>query len=159
MLLDACVPMTIALLCLAAAEIDFLQEYERMMVHQVVALVFHTHAPELHLQHVARLTALTSLTLRESNVGESDVSSLILLHRLAHLNTLDLSGFRRICADFQQLQSLRKLVLKACGTSSCDLTSCTQITSLAILCVPQRIQLPSGSRVQLQHLSISALRS
>ena len=61
--------------------------------------------------------------------------------------------------DLQQLQSLRKLVLNACGTSICDLSSCTQITSLAItlfLSLPQHILLPTGSSVQLQHLSFSA---
>ena len=59
-------------------------------------------------------------------------------------------------------------MLRFCWTDFCDLISCAQLTSLAIiwdlqaaqqdigLCKPRCLWLPTGSNVQLQHLNISA---
>ena len=60
------------------------------------------------------------------------------------------------------------LCLGKCHTDFCDLTSCTQLKSLIItwdlrqaldigLRKPRRLWLPTGSNVQLQHLSVSAV--
>ena len=144
---------------LAAAGFDFAQEFEGLLVNKLVAV--HTWAQELHLQHVAKMTHLTSLTLRGGypDATGSAGNCLTLLQSLAELHTLDLMGVRQAAAGFQQLHSLRELSLVRCKTDPCDLSSCTQITSLALTwswSLPQRIMLPSSSNVQLQHLSISA---
>ena len=149
---------------LAAAGFEILQQFEGLFVNKLVALTFDTQAPELHLQHVAKMIHLTSLKLRGSNHDEEGSvkcsgSSLTLLQSLAALHTLDLFSFKEPVVSFQQLHALRKLSLGICETNVCDLTDGTQITSLTLnwwWSLPQRILLPSGSSVQLQHLSISA---
>lgn len=148
---------------LGAADFEFLQEIEKLMVSQLVALTFVTPTPELHLPYIANMTHLTSLTLKGRVYDEEgDVeclgSSLTLLQSLAALQTLDLFGFKQPVLSFQHLQSLRKLSLEVCENDVCDLTSGTQITSLALTwyrSLPLRILLPAGSSVQLQRLSIS----
>lgn len=115
---------------LDAADFEFLQELERLLVNQLVALTFATGTPELHLQYLAKMTHLTALTLRGCIYDVDGVvrclgSSLTLLKSLAALHTLDLFGFKEPVVSVQQLQSLRQLSLNLCETDVCDLTNGT----------------------------------
>ena len=151
-------------MCLAAAGFAFLQEYEELLVNKLVVLHFQTELPDLH--RVAKMTNLTYLTLRGSN-KDGDRSKgppgneLTLLHSLTGLHTLDIFGFQQLhLLDFQRLGSLRKLCLGTDHTGICDVSSCTQLTSLAISWEgnpPKHVLLPAGSNVQLRHLLVSAV--
>ena len=119
------------------------------------------------------MTHLTSLTLtgktgRAATRPSLNKLALLQLQPLAKLHTLTLYGFKEPDLDVQWLQSLRTLCLGDCHTDFCDLTNCTQLASLTItwdlrqaldigLRKPRRLWLPSGSNVQLQHLSVSAV--
>lgn len=123
---------------------------------------------------VAKMTHLTFLTLTgDGNGGTNKMPSLNKLtlqhiRVLANLRTLTLVCFKEPDLDLQWLQPLRSLVLGARHTHLCDLTTCTQLTSLAItwdlhrprdigMRKPRRLLLPTGSSVQLQQLSVSAV--
>ena len=164
-------------LALAAAGFGFLQECADMLVNTLVVLHFETDEPELHLQLLDKMTCLTSLSLGGQHTYNDDQDEqgwtagdkLTLLHSLANLHTLDLFIFLEPNLNLERLQSLRKLSIAKCHIDFCDMTSCTQLTSLAItwdlrkgstdigVRQPRRLLLPTGSNVQLQHLSISAV--
>lgn len=150
-------------LCLGAAGFAFLQECEELLVNTLVALDFETEAPELHLQQMFRMTRLASLSLRGNITADMELPAgdrLTLLHSLADLCSLDLQDFRiqQPNMDIQELRSLLNLSSSVCLADSCDLTSCTQNTSLAVTSsMPSgHVILPTSSNVQLQHLSVSA---
>ena len=159
---------------LAAAGPDFLCSCDDLLVKTLVVLNFETMAPWLHLGKVAQMTHLTSLGLTGMTSGDQpdkpslNKLTLLQLQTLAKLHTLTLYGFKEPDLDLQWLQSLRSLCLDACDTDFCDLTSCTQLTSLMIIWnwrqptdvgwrMPRRLWLPAGSNVQLQDLSVSAV--
>lgn len=48
----------------AGADVALLQECEDLLVNTLVPLHFKTQAPDLHLQHVAKMTQLTRLAIR-----------------------------------------------------------------------------------------------
>ena len=143
-----------------AAHFEFLYQCEEMLVSTLVALHFYTESSELHLQQIAKMTHLTSLIFERSTRNlPSAGTNLTILQSLAKLHTFHLSGCQYAYLDLTRLQSLRKLSL-SCHGDTYDVTSCTQITSLEVTWSssgPQSLFLPIGSRVQLQHLSISAL--
>ena len=132
-----------------------------------MALSFETIVPGRDLHKVAQMTHLTSLTLTGKTAGGAanmpslNKRALLQIQTLAKLHTLTLDGFKEPDFDLQWLQSLRTLCLGACYTDTCDLTSCTQLTSLVVAwgleCRVQRLLLPAGSTVQLQHLFVSAM--
>ena len=139
-----------------------------------MALHFESIEPWLHVGKIAQMTHLTSLTLTGKTNGglanrpSLDKPTLLQIQPLANLHALTLYGFREPDLDLQWLEPLRRLSLGACPIDFCDLTSCTQLTSLTItwdlrqgldigLRKPRRLWLPSGSNVQLQHLSVSAV--
>ena len=122
---------------------------------------FSTPAPDLHLQHVARMTQLTSLNLHYAEAMDEMPSglqltmlpSLVCLHSLA-LCELDFQGSS---VGFECLRSLRKLSLIMCHTDSCDMASCMQVTSLSLTWsfhLPKHVLPPTGSNVQLHQLSV-----
>ena len=146
-----------------------LEACEDVLVKTLVALHFESTLPLRKLGAVAKMTHLTSLTLARNSTGRSGrlpnmpfVNKLTLLQiqKLANLHTLSVDGVKGSDLDLQWLQSLRRLCLGTCYTNTCDLTSCTQLTSLDVTWVSdnrnQHLLLPAGSTVQLQHLSVSA---
>lgn len=151
--------------CLAAAGVDLLQNCEELLANMLVAVYFQTDKPKVHLHHVAKLTHLTSLTLIEFPKEDDHHhcafpagDQITLLQSLTSLHNLRVRGFQQPNWELQGLQSLRKLAL-CIYTPVCDVTSCTQVTSLALTWqgyMRHSILLPAGSSVQLQLLSISA---
>ena len=152
----------------------FLYDCEELLVNTLVALHLKTTEPWPHLGKVAQMTHLTSLTFTGKTAGGAasrpslNKLTALQIQPLAKLHTLTLYGFKGPDLDLQRLQTLRTLCLGACATEFCDLTNCTQLTCLIIswdlrqpedvgLRKPRRLWLPSGSNVQLQNLSISAV--
>ena len=129
---------SVLLHCLAAAGCEFLSDCENLLIDILVVLNLKTRAPWLDLCKVAKMTHLTFLTLTGNGNGGTNkmpsLNKLTLQHIrvLANLRTLTLVGFKKPDLDLQWLQPLRSLSLGACHTDLCDLTSFTQLTSLAI---------------------------
>lgn len=158
---------------LAAVGLDLLCNCEDLLVKTLVALHFQTMAPWLHLGKVAQMTHLTSLNLTgmcgadPANRPSLNKVTLLQIQPLAKLHSLTLYGFKEPALDLQWLQSLRWLCLGACHADFYDLTSCTQLTGLAVTWdlrhpedddwrMSRYLWLPAGSNVQLQGLSVSA---
>ena len=151
-----------SLLRVAAADAVLLTQHMDMMISTLAVLHLQITEPQQQMQ-VVELTGLTSLTLEgicSMGTWLPAGDELTVLQSLADLETLQLSQFQTSKTKFQRLQSLCKLTIDNCYTVCYDMTSCTQITSLAIcwsdtLYKPDCVLLPTGSSVQLRHLSIS----
>lgn len=123
-------------------------------------LDFYVDGPELQLQNISNMTRLTYLNLDFQMSKDCSIcagSGLTLLESLPWLHTLELQCLQSVGAELciPALPSLRNISLMGCCISSCDLSSCTQVTSLDWdIGVPERLQLPIGLHVQLQSINI-----
>lgn len=82
------------------------------------------------------------------------------LSSLQHLGSLELSLCKNIFLQLDALQGLQQLRLSRCLDSTVDISSCTQITLLAMAWLdeqPSSILLPKGPSVSLQHFAVSAV--
>ena len=129
----------------------------------LTSFTYHAHDPERQLEHVISLTRLTVLKLSGSLRKPFDTTLFAhWLCQLPCLHTLRLSHPCHMTSDMFRIQHLRCLHLQAPLDSRCDLSLCTQLTSLHFELVYEVddaldcLVLPMGRDVSLKHLRLES---
>ena len=141
---------------------QLLSQFANLLVNNLAKLTLFIHEQGLPLQDVVTMTRLNSLCITAKSRYAPTVEAgdtLALLQALPQLHMLHLMRLRQPSLDLGAMHALRKLSIEDCGSGVYDMATCTQITCLEVTLKyvgPNQVWLPSGSTVQLHHLTISS---
>ena len=133
----------------------------QMLAPMLTSFTYTADNPERQLEHVISLTRLTVLKLSGSLKTPLDATMCThWLCQLPSLHRLYLSHPSHLTSDIFQMQHLQSPL-----DPQCDLSGCTQLTSLHLALVEDEddvlecLILPSGHDVSLKHLRLERLKA